>query len=134
MNNVRKAVTKESWDIIRRDSYAKYNRVCGTCGVSGVVLECHEIWDFDDRNEVQKLRGLIALCSECHRVKHFGFAMVLADQGKIDLDVLIRHFMKVNGCRRSTFDKHLAQSIALWEERSKKNWKIDLGECTPYAI
>jgi hypothetical protein len=134
MNNVRKAVSQESWDIIRRESYNKYNHICGICGVKDVVLECHEIWEFDDFNHVQKLTGVIALCSDCHRVKHFGFAQTLADQGKLDIEALIKHFMKVNHCRKVTFNKHLALSINTWEERSKKQWTVDLGECSKYAI
>lgn len=133
MDNVRKVVSKSDWDIIRRETYAKYNHACGSCGTSGVVLECHEIWEFDDINNVQKLTGLIALCSDCHRIKHFGFAQVLADRGELDLNALIRHFLKVNRCRMVTFNRHWKDSVKIWETRSKKQWKVDLGECQKYA-
>lgn len=133
MDNVRKAVSQSDWDIIRRETYAKYNRTCGACGTTGVVLECHEIWEFDDKNNVQKLTGLIALCSNCHRIKHFGYAQVLADQGKLDLEALVRHFLKVNRCRMVTFQKHWQQSVKTWEKRSKKQWTVDLGECAKYV-
>jgi 5-methylcytosine-specific restriction endonuclease McrA len=133
MNNVRKVVTKESWDIIRRETYAKYGHACGTCGATDTVLECHEIWEFDDVNQIQKLNGLIALCSTCHRVKHFGFALHLADQGQLDIEPLIKYFMKVNRCRTVTFKRHFDESVKIWEERSKKLWAVDLGECAKYV-
>jgi hypothetical protein len=133
MNNVRKVVSQSDWDIIRRETYTKYNHACGACGMAEVVLECHEIWGFDDKNNVQKLTGLIALCSDCHRIKHFGFAQMLADRGELDIESLTRHFLKVNRCRRVTFDKHFKESVRLWEERSKRQWTVDLGECAKYA-
>jgi hypothetical protein len=34
----------------------------------------------------------------------------------------------VNGCRQEVFDDHFLQSARVWEERSKKRWKIDWGE------
>lgn len=134
MDNVRKAVSKESWDVIRRETYAKYGHACGTCRATDCVLECHEIWEFDDVNNVQKLNGLIALCSECHRIKHFGFALHLADQGKLDIEPLLKHFRKVNKCKTVTFKRHFQESIKVWEIRSTKQWTVDLGECQKYVI
>lgn len=134
MNNVRKAVSRESWDIIRRETYKKYSYHCGICGASNCVLECHEIWEFDDENNIQRLQGLISLCTKCHKVKHFGFALMMADQGKMDIEELLKHFRKVNKCRNSTFQKHFKESVKVWEERSRKEWKLDLGECEKYVM
>lgn len=132
MNNVRKAVSKESWDIIRRATYKRYNYHCGICGATG-VMECHEIWEFDDKRGIQRLKGLIALCTKCHKIKHFGYALMMADRGKMDIEDLLKHFRKVNHCRNVTFKRHFDESVRIWEERSKREWTIDLGECEKYV-
>jgi hypothetical protein len=133
MDNVRKAVSADSWDMIRRKTYAEYKYACGACAIENVVLECHEIWKFNEKQRIQKLTGLIALCSKCHRVKHFGFAIIQAQEGKLNLEDLIAHFLTVNNCEPEDFKSHLNASIEIWEKRSKKEWKIDLGEYSKYA-
>ena len=67
-NNVRSIVSKDEWDIIRRKSYKFANYKCQICGDSGInqgykhPVECHEIWEFDDKNKIQYLIGFISLC------------------------------------------------------------------------
>ena len=67
-SNVRTNVTREKWDIIRKECYRKSNYKCEICGDKGTThpVECHEIWEYDDVNYVQKLIGFIALCPNCH--------------------------------------------------------------------
>lgn len=50
-------------------------KVCGGRGEKWPV-ECHEMWQYDDKNHVQKLAGLIALCPDYHKVKHIGYASI----------------------------------------------------------
>jgi len=54
----------------------KAENLCETCGGCGpqYPVECHEIWNYDDTRLIQKLDGLIALCPDCHEVKHIGLA------------------------------------------------------------
>jgi len=67
-SNVRTTVTIAEWDKIRNLSYAAANHKCEVCGDTGKKqgykhdVECHEIWDYDDVNHIQKLVGLISLC------------------------------------------------------------------------
>lgn len=37
-------------------------------------LECHEVWEYDEENSIQRLSKLLALCTPCHRVKHWEWA------------------------------------------------------------
>lgn len=37
-------------------------------------LECHEEWEYDEENGVQRLSDLRALCTWCHKVKHWSRA------------------------------------------------------------
>ena len=126
-NNLRGILPKEVWDKIRERIYATYNYKCGICGTGG-KLNCHEIWEYDDKNHVQKLVGFIALCDLCHHVKHIGHAGILASKGKLDYQKVVRHFMKVNACNRNTFQKHMKDAFDKWNERSQHEWSIHIGE------
>lgn len=125
--NLRNAMPKSSWEKIRREVYAQYKYQCGICSVSG-ILHCHELWIYDDQKHMQKLNGFIALCRLCHLVKHIGFANVLAQDGKINFETVVDHFMRINGCDRKTFEKHKSEAFELWKRRSLYQWKLDLGE------
>jgi hypothetical protein len=126
-NNLRWYITKKDWDKIRKATYATYGYKCGICGAEG-RLNCHEIWEYDDKKHIQKLKGFIALCDMCHHVKHIGLAGIMALEGKLDYKKVIEHFMSVNNCDRRTFEKHKKRVFEEWRERSKHKWYVDLGE------
>jgi len=125
--NLRNKISKEEWDKIRKQSYADANHKCAICGDNG-RLNCHEIWLYDDEKHIQKLDGFIALCDNCHMIKHIGFAQIQASQGLLNMNELIEHFMKVNNCNRDVFEKHKEEAFAEWRKRSEYEWEIDLGE------
>ena len=56
-----------------------------------LIRRCHEIFEFDDQKLIQKLTKLVALCPDCHMVKHIGLAEVNGNLKKAT-----KHFMKVN--------------------------------------
>ena len=95
-------------------------------------MNLHERWNYDDVNHVQKLEGFILLCKMCHHVKHIGLAEILADEGKLDYDEVIKHFCKVNNCSIKEFEKHVDDAFAIWRERSLQQWKQDFGEYGKY--
>ncbi len=125
-NNVRSAVPRSAWDKLRRRTYADYGYKCGICGAQG-RLNCHEIWRYDDGNQVQALAGLIALCDMCHHVKHLGRAGLLAAEGKLDYEKVVQHYMRVNACDRQTFEVHKTAAFRKWRERSRTGWTVDLS-------
>ena len=122
--NLRKILSKQQWDILRRESYRKANYRCEICGGKGQnhPVECHEIWHYDDENLIQRLNGLISLCPPCHEVKHIGYAGI---SGNFDRAVI--QLSKVNHI--STNDAHLyiQKVYDLWEKRSLKQWEIDIS-------
>jgi hypothetical protein len=126
-NNMRKVLPQSDWDKIRKRTYAEYGHRCGICGFVG-KLNCHEIWHYDDQNRIQKLAGFIALCDLCHHVKHIGLADILASRGELDFDKVVEHFLQVNECNKETFEQHHRHAFEQWRERSKYEWRIDLGE------
>lgn len=125
-DNMRKALPKTEWDRLRQRTYAAYGHQCGICGAKG-KLHCHERWVYDEHTRTQTLIGFIALCEWCHHVKHIGLAGVLASRGQIRFECVIRHFMKVNNCDRRTFEAHENAAFDLWDERSRHDWRVDLG-------
>jgi len=121
-SNVRYEVSREEWDRIRKQVYKQAGHRCEICGKSGVRLHCHEIWEYDDRNLRQILRGLVALCFDCHQVKHIGLANI---QGHGE--EAARHLADVNGWTLKKTDAYLEKVQKLWEERSLFNWSLDIS-------
>ena len=119
---------RSQWDKLRKQVYAKAGNTCEICGAKG-KLNCHEFWKYDDREYIQKLKGFRALCNMCHFIAHFGFAEVLASREELDLEAVIKHFMKVNRVNRKVFENHSKESFAIWRQRSlQKKWRTDLGK------
>lgn len=125
--NLRKQIKRSEWDKLRKKVYADQGNVCCICGARG-ILNCHELWTYDDKRRIQKLMGFQAVCSMCHHVNHFGLAQVLAAEGRLDLETVIEHFSVVNGVERDEFEYHRAEAFRLWQKRSKHKWRTDLGE------
>ena len=126
-SNVRTLLPKKWWDILRKESYKKANHVCEICGDSGTnqgykhSVECHEIWDYDDKLKIQKLLGLISLCPRCHQVKHFGRTSAVGLQA-----VAFKHMENVNEWNHRDCVKHLSETMLEWTERSKYKWRLDV--------
>lgn len=123
-NNARKVLTEQEWDKVRYNVYRKANYRCEVCGGRGPrhPVECHEKWEFDDEQQVQRLVGLVALCPNCHQVKHIGLAQVLGN-----LDSAVAHLMRVNGWDIDTALDYVDQAFGQWQKRSEVEWTVDLG-------
>ena len=126
-DNLRKCISKSDWNKIRGKTCAEYGHRCGICGVEG-RLNCHEIWQYDDKRHIQRLIGFIALCDMCHHVKHLGLSEILASEGNLDYEKVVEHFIKVNKCNRKSFEQHRKRSLDEWRKRSKHEWHVDLGK------
>ena len=121
--NVRSAVKKETWDIIRKDCYKRANYKCEICNGVGEnhPVECHEIWNYNDSQKIQKLIGLIALCPNCHKTKHPGLANI-----KGELNIVINQLMRVNGMSKIEARKYIKDAFDIWKDRSRYFWKCDI--------
>jgi 5-methylcytosine-specific restriction endonuclease McrA len=133
-SNVRSEVSKERWDEIRHACYNKAGHKCEVCGDVGKNqgynhdVECHEIWEYDDKKHIQRLIGFIALCPKCHQVKHLGHSRI-----KGLYNTAIKHLRKVNGFSKKQCDKYIDEVYAKYFERSKHNWKLDLSHMENYG-
>ena len=127
-NNLRSFLTKEEWDFVRKKCYKEANYNCEICGSQGDnwPVECHEIWEYTKARKV-KLKGLIALCPDCHEVKHIGLAQI---RGR--LYPALNHFMKVNNVSKQEAIKYVNSCFSLWNERNKVDWKLDVSYLKEY--
>jgi len=124
--NLRNLVGRTEWDKIRVGVYKKYNYKCAICSSDGRI-SCHEIWEYDDENHIQKLVGYLALCDNCHNIKHIGLSKIRAEHGELDFKLLINHFMSINECSFEEFLEHREKAFEKWNDRSKFEWKLDLS-------
>ena len=91
--NLRSMLPKDDWDLIRMDAYNRAGYVCEICGGTGKKhpVECHEEWEFDTQKKTQKLVKILAICPECHKVKHILRTIKTGSFVKS-----LKHFCKVN--------------------------------------
>jgi len=128
-SNVRSNVSKKEWDTIRHKVYALAGHTCEICGGRGSKwpVECHEVWHYDDYHRTQSLVRMIALCPDCHKVKHFGRASVTGEY-----DVSLEHLMKVNEWDMSTAHGYVNHQFVKWQERSKHDWTLNISNLKDY--
>lgn len=130
-SNVRSAVTKNQWNLIKSEISSKAWNLCEICSGVGPKhpVECHEVWHYDDNSLIQKLIKMIALCPDCHMVKHIGFAQVINKA-----DYALNHFMKINQLNKVDAKKYIKQVFDIWEKRSLKKWKLDITLLKDFGI
>lgn len=123
-DNLRSHLKKGQWDAVRYACYQRANHKCEVCGGNGWnhPVECHEIWDYNDQAKIQKLLGLIALCPQCHQVKHIGLAAV---RGKFA--EAIGQLMKVNEWPQELAEAYAIRQFEIHQLRSQMKWSIDLS-------
>lgn len=125
-SNVRDNVTRSTWDKIRKLTYRNANYTCEICGGKGDrwPVECHEIWEYNDEEHIQTLKGLISLCPDCHKVKHFGLTSTRSEQ---EMYHAMNHLKKVNNFSKMETINYINESINIFHDRSKFEWKLDLS-------
>ena len=89
------------------------------------IVECHEIWSYDDRKKVQTLKGLIALCPTCHKAKHLG--RTLSVEKPPVRDKVLIHILEQNEMTVDELEAYIVEVFEEHSERSRHQWKIDLS-------
>lgn len=125
--NLRLMMGRRRWDKFRKKVYAEFDNECGICGWAG-KLNCHEIWEYDDKKHIQKLTGFIALCNFCHNIKNLGRSHLLIRIGRLNGDELVSHFQTVNECSRHDYNKYVSAVFDQYIERSSHEWTVDFGD------
>ena len=134
-DNLRSRLSRADWDRLRKQSYASANFRCEICNGVGTAqgynwpVECHEVWEYDDKNHTQTLVRLISLCPKCHLVKHIGRAQM---DGKFDL--ALGHLKKVNGWTDEAAKTHVREAFNKWQARSRSPWYLNLDALDRYGV
>lgn len=131
MNNLRAVLTSKQWNALRGVVADKAWNVCEICGGTGPEhpVECHEIWQYNEKTSIRKLTGMIALCPDCHMVKHIGLASI-----KGNFDKALKHLMKVNGLKKKEAEAYVENAFKIWRARSQLKWTLDLSELKKYGV
>lgn len=127
--NVRSEVSPAVWGVIKRKVYKKAQHRCEICNGKGSKwpVECHEVWKYKDG--VQKLVRMIALCPDCHEVKHFGFAQINGHA-----DRALKKLMAVNGWDKTEATEYVEKAFQIWEKRSCKEWDLDVSHLKKFGF
>jgi len=118
-SNLRSALSRGQWNRLRKQSYEKAGHVCEICKATGFqqgrnrAVECHEIWNYDDENRIQRLDGVISLCPRCHQVKHLGRSLKVG-AGRVAL----AHLLQVNKWTPERTVEYVESAFVLHEVRS----------------
>jgi hypothetical protein len=131
--NLRSPQSVHNWNELRSACYAASNHKCEICGDDGIAqgyrhsVECHEQWDYDFENGIQKLTGLICLCPNCHKVKHAGRSLI---NGELPLVVL--QLMWVNDISQDDAHDYIESAFYTLENLNSTEWKQDLSYVDNY--
>lgn len=123
-SNVRSNVTKSQWDLIRKNTYKNTDYKCEICGGQGTKhpVECHEVWNYDEENQLQTLKGFVSLCPLCHEVKHFGLANKLGNGQRA-----LERFTTINNLNSKEAHLFLRKFFMIHRKRSMIEWNFDIS-------
>lgn len=125
--NLRALLLKKEWDVIRKAAYAASGNRCRVCGGRGPQwpVEADEAWEYNDETRTQTLKGVIALCPDCHHIRHWGKTMV--DGHEEQAFILLMH---INRWTRTQAEDAVAFAFDQWERRSRHEWESDYSWVT----
>lgn len=129
--NLRAVLVKDDWDQVRKQAYREAGYQCEICGGRGDKwpVECHEVWEYDERESIQRLTRLSALCPDCHHVKHWGYA-----HKKGNTQECYNHIEFVNGWNHDQAQQHVREEFERWVKRSEIEWGFDITALSRYGI
>ncbi len=127
--NLRSILSEKQWNFLKAEAKARSGGKCSICGKKTAYLDAHERWSYDEKNGVQKLTDIIAVCKDCHSVIHIGRTSLKGDTERAE-----NHYMKVNG---ATYAEYRAALRKANEEHIRRNkvseWKLDLSYLKKYC-
>jgi hypothetical protein len=123
-SNLRSLLPPGGWDVVRKKAYARAGGKCMVCGAPTTRLEAHEQWTYDEKNKVQKLANIIAVCRPCHEVIHIGRTQLMGREREAS-----EHFMKVNNCTYAEYRKALGEATEVHRRRNQVDeWQLDISK------
>ncbi len=127
--NLRSILSRAQWDYIKAEVKKKSGGKCSVCGRKTKFLDAHERWSYDEKNGIQKLEEVVAVCRDCHSVIHIGRTQLKGNVIRAE-----EHYMKVNG---ATYAEYLAALKKANEDHIRRNkiseWKTDISYIKIFA-
>lgn len=141
--NVRYCVSPGDWDRLRTMVYRRAGWRCEACGARPDRsrkhwLEAHERWEYTPDgpaalrqgiSPVQRLRRLVALCTPCHEVTHYGRAEAMGNGARA-----LAHYRYVTGLGAVDAQMHIEVAYEVWAMRSHVDWELNLTMLTNAGI
>jgi 5-methylcytosine-specific restriction endonuclease McrA len=133
--NLRKELSALEWDYVRKNCYRNAGYVCEICDDNGKnqgrnhPVECHEKWEIDHEKRIQTLTGVIALCPECHQVKHAGLAHI---NGR--MPHVLAHLVKVNQWTLIEAMEHVNEAFQQWNSTQNIQYVVDMSYAYLYLL
>ena len=124
--NLRSLLPTTTWNKLRHQTYTAANHTCQICGAKNTTLHCHETWSYNTQTHTQKLEGLIALCPNCHEVKHIGLAKM---RGRYTH--AITHMCLVNNMTLTEAQHAITHAWTTWHKHNQITWTLDTSLITP---
>lgn len=121
-SNLRSELSAAEWERVKAQTFKNANYRCEVCQGIGPKhpVECHEVWDYDEKGKTQTLMRTIALCPNCHASVHYGLSRVLGREKKVR-----KHLMTVNGWDEKTLDAHVNDANNAWRRRNSITWVLN---------
>lgn len=126
--NLRALLIEEDWKRVAKDARDRSGCRCRVCGEVGPQwpVEADEGWAYDDQRRIQTLKGVIALCPDCHAVRHWGRTLTLGDSERA-----LAWMARVN---RTTVDEAKQccdDAMEQWQQRSRySDWRCEISWVT----
>jgi len=128
-SNLRNILSKEQWDFLKADAKERSNGKCAICGRQTKALDAHEVWEYDEKKGVQKLKDIIAVCKDCHSVIHIGLTQLKGDAERAE-----NHFMAVNNCSYVQMRRAMGEANLLHQRLNKiSEWALDISYLKKYV-
>ncbi len=117
--NLRSVLPKEEWDVVRRAAYRAAGSRCRICGGRGPnwPVEADEVWHYDDGARTHTLMTVVALCPNCHHVRHWGKTRLDGREPEA-----LAHASRINGWADEIASAVVRAAFDTWQARSAHRW------------
>jgi len=116
---------KEEWDKIRKVCLEEAHYKCRICGEENKELHCHEVWEFNDKNNTQVLKAVVCVCKLCHDCIHYFRSILVHKLGYITR--LRNHIMKLNNWNFVQLSEYLEIIKKQNYKRVNRKYKVIVG-------
>jgi hypothetical protein len=130
-NNLRSILKKYQWAKLRKIVIPPLNNKCCICGGKSPnrQLDLHEVWEYNNQTQIQKLVTLQGLCIYCHEVKHYYLANIKGNYNRAR-----NRLMRINQWNDEICNLYEEYIHSEFLKRNEIEWKLDISLIDKYDI